>query len=225
MITVAGVADQDVAVLGLGRSGLSAARALRAGGATALCWDDNPAARDAAEAEGFACRDLHGPGAFDDVAALIVSPGIAHLYPAPNPVVAAALRAGVPVDNDIGLFFRSFATLGLGKFRQHAACDRHHRIKRQIHHLGPDPPYPDRRAGRRSWRAISSAACWISIRGDGEVVVLELSSYQTDLARALTPDIAVFTNLSPDHQDRHGGIGGYFAAKRACLPKAARTAR
>jgi UDP-N-acetylmuramoylalanine--D-glutamate ligase len=46
------------------------------------------------------------------------------------------------------------------------------------------------------------------------VVVLELSSYQTDLARALTPDIAVFTNLSPDHLDRHHGLGGYFAAKR-----------
>jgi len=45
-------------------------------------------------------------------------------------------------------------------------------------------------------------------------VVLELSSYQTDLARALTPDVAVFTNLSPDHLDRHGGMGGYFAAKR-----------
>jgi UDP-N-acetylmuramoylalanine--D-glutamate ligase len=44
--------------------------------------------------------------------------------------------------------------------------------------------------------------------------VRELSSYQTDLARALTPDIAVFTNLSPDHLDRHGGLGGYFAAKR-----------
>jgi UDP-N-acetylmuramoylalanine--D-glutamate ligase len=45
-------------------------------------------------------------------------------------------------------------------------------------------------------------------------VVLELSSYQTDLARAMTPDVAVFTNLSPDHLDRHGGMGGYFAAKR-----------
>ena len=49
---------------------------------------------------------------------------------------------------------------------------------------------------------------------DGEVVVLELSSYQTELARALTPDVAVWTNLSPDHLDRHGGMGGYFAAKR-----------
>src|SRR5690606_14306933 len=49
---------------------------------------------------------------------------------------------------------------------------------------------------------------------DGEVVVLELSSYQTDLARALTPDVAVLTNMSPDHLDRHAGPGGYFAAKR-----------
>ena len=47
-----------------------------------------------------------------------------------------------------------------------------------------------------------------------EVLVLELSSYQTALARSLTPDVAVFTNLSPDHLDRHGGMGGYFAAKR-----------
>ena len=46
------------------------------------------------------------------------------------------------------------------------------------------------------------------------MIVLELSSYQTELARALTPDMAVFTNLSPDHLDRHGGMGGYFAAKR-----------
>jgi len=44
--------------------------------------------------------------------------------------------------------------------------------------------------------------------------VLELSSYQTDLARSLTPDVAVWTNLSPDHLDRHAGLGGYFAAKR-----------
>ncbi|MEL6266375.1 MAG: UDP-N-acetylmuramoyl-L-alanine--D-glutamate ligase, partial [Pseudomonadota bacterium] len=49
---------------------------------------------------------------------------------------------------------------------------------------------------------------------DGGIVVLELSSYQTEVARVLAPDIAVFLNLSPDHLDRHGGMGGYFAAKR-----------
>ena len=50
--------------------------------------------------------------------------------------------------------------------------------------------------------------------GEGEIIVLELSSYQIELARSLAPDIAVLTNLTPDHLDRHGGLGGYFAAKR-----------
>ena len=53
MIPVKGVTGQNVAVLGLGRSGLATARALREGGAEAICWDDNPAARESAEAEGF----------------------------------------------------------------------------------------------------------------------------------------------------------------------------
>ena len=45
MIPVRGYNGHEIAVLGLGRSGLVAARALAAGGATPICWDDNPAAR------------------------------------------------------------------------------------------------------------------------------------------------------------------------------------
>lgn len=110
MIPVRGVEGHCVAVLGLGRSGLSAARALRAGGADVLCWDDNPGAREGAAEEGFDIRQFRAAEDFADVASLIVSPGIPHLYPEPNKVVAAAQEAGVPVDNDIGLFFRSLAT-------------------------------------------------------------------------------------------------------------------
>ena len=43
MIPVSDFAGHRVLVLGLGRSGLSAARALRAGGAEVLCWDDGAA--------------------------------------------------------------------------------------------------------------------------------------------------------------------------------------
>ncbi|WP_204113665.1 UDP-N-acetylmuramoyl-L-alanine--D-glutamate ligase [Shimia biformata] len=215
MNPVRGYEGATLAVLGLGRSGLATARALVAGGAAPVCWDDNPDARARAEAEGFSCRDLLEPGAFDGIAALIVSPGIPHLYPAPNPVVAAALAAGVPVDNDIGLFFRSFAgpewdgydtapkviavTGSNGKSTTSAL----------IHHVLET-------AGRRTQLAgnIGRGVLDLEPAEDGEVVVLELSSYQTELARALTPDVAVFTNLSPDHLDRHGGMGGYFAAKR-----------
>jgi UDP-N-acetylmuramoylalanine--D-glutamate ligase len=215
MIPMAGMAGQQVAVLGLGRSGLSAARALRAGGAVPVCWDDNPAAREQADTEGLACRDLTRDGAFADVAALIVSPGIPHLYPAPNPVVAAALRAGVPVDNDNGLFFRSFATRDWERFdtapRVVAVTGSNGKSTTAalIHHILTE-------SGRRAQLAgnIGRGVLDLDPPDDGEVVVLELSSYQTELARALTPDIAVFTNLSPDHLERHGGIGGYFAAKR-----------
>ncbi len=215
MIPVVGFKGEKVAVLGLGRSGLATARALREGGAEAVCWDDNPAARDAAEAEGFACRSLTRDDAFDDIASLIVSPGIPHLYPTPNPVVKKALMAGVPVDNDIGLFFRSFATRDWDKFEQMpkvvavTGSNGKSTTVALLHHILEE-------AGRDSQLAgnIGRGVLDIDPPGDGGVVVLELSSYQTDLARALTPDIAVFTNLSPDHLDRHHGMGGYFAAKR-----------
>ncbi|MFK7879089.1 UDP-N-acetylmuramoyl-L-alanine--D-glutamate ligase [Roseobacter sp.] len=215
MIPVRGLEGRNIAVLGLGRSGLSAARALQAGGATPICWDDMPAARDKAEAEGFHCRPLQAARDFEEIARLIVSPGIPHLYPAPNPVVAAALAAGVPVDNDIGLFFQSFATSEWDNFdvvpRIIAVTGSNGKSTTSalIHHILSEVKRPCQLAGN-----IGRGVLDIDPAVDGEVVVLELSSYQTELARSLTPDIAVFTNLSPDHLDRHAGIGGYFAAKR-----------
>lgn len=215
MIPVRGYRDEQVAVLGLGRSGLTAARALAEGGAIPLVWDDNAAAREVAEAEGFTLRDLRKSGAFEDVAALITSPGIPHLYPAPNPVIAAALEAGVPVDNDIGLFFRSFATEEWHRFdtppRVIAVTGSNGKSTTAalLHHILESAGKPAQLAGN-----IGRGVLDLDPPGDGHVVVLELSSYQTELARALTPDVAVFTNLSPDHLDRHAGMGGYFAAKR-----------
>ena len=50
-------------------------------------------------------------------------------------------------------------------------------------------------------------------QGAQTVYVLELSSYQIDLLETLAPDVAVLTNLSPDHLDRHGDMAGYVAAK------------
>ncbi|WP_299670736.1 UDP-N-acetylmuramoyl-L-alanine--D-glutamate ligase [uncultured Roseobacter sp.] len=215
MIPVRGLQNHTVAVLGLGRSGLSAARALAAGGAVPICWDDNPAAKARAEAEGFTCRPFKSARDFDEIARLIVSPGIPHLYPDPNPVVAAALEAGVPVDNDIGLFFQSFATEAWARFdvapRVVAVTGSNGKSTTSalIHHILEHAGRPCQLAGN-----IGRGVLDLEPPVEGEVVVLELSSYQTELARSLTPDVAVFTNLSPDHLDRHGGMGGYFAAKR-----------
>jgi UDP-N-acetylmuramoylalanine--D-glutamate ligase len=47
-----------------------------------------------------------------------------------------------------------------------------------------------------------------------DVVVLELSSFQLDLAGAFRPDIGLLLNISPDHLDRHGTLAAYTQAKQ-----------
>jgi UDP-N-acetylmuramoylalanine--D-glutamate ligase len=214
MIPVQGYQDHKVAVLGLGRSGLATARALQAGGAIPLLWDDSPESRQKAEDQGFTCTDLSRNATWEGIATLITSPGIPHLYPKTHPVIARAMELGIPVDNDIGLFFRSLATAEWDKYEQppRVICVTGSNGKSTttalIHHLLQAAGRPSQMAGN-----IGRGVLDIDPPEDGSTVVLELSSYQTDLARALTPDIAVFTNLSPDHLDRHNGMGGYFAAK------------
>ena len=215
MIPVRGYTGCKVAVLGLGRSGLTAARALRAGGAEPIVWDDNEKSRIAADAEDFVILDLNKNSSWQDIVCLIVSPGISHLYPAPHPIVLKAWQNGVVVDNDIGLFFRSFATQEWDNFdvMPKVICVTGSNGKSTttalIAHLLEGSNRKVVVAGN-----IGRGVLDIPPAQDGTIVVLELSSYQIDLARALAPDIAVFINLSPDHLDRHNGMGGYFYAKR-----------
>lgn len=215
MIPVQGFSGQTVAVLGLGRSGLATVAALQAGGADVVVWDDSPDAQDKADLAGATLKNLTKQGAFDDIATLITSPGIPHLYPEPHPAIAQAYAQGCPVDNDIGLFFRSFATSEWNNFDTIpkviavTGSNGKSTTSALIHHILEEAGRPTQLAGN-----IGRGVLDLDEAHDGEVIVLELSSYQTDLARALTPDVAVFTNLSPDHLDRHAGYGGYFAAKR-----------
>ena len=215
MIPVRGVKGARIGVLGLGRSGLTVAKALEAGGATALCWDDSEEARNAASDAGLTVHDLSKADAWIGMSRLVVSPGIPHLFPQPNRLVERAVGEGVALDNDIGLFFQSLATPEWDRFevapRVVAVTGSNGKstVAALLHHCLQV-------AGRESQLAgnIGRGVFDIEPPSDGGVIVLELSSYQTELARSLTPDVAVFTNLSPDHLDRHGGFGGYFAAKR-----------
>ena len=215
MIPVRGYAGARVGVLGLGVSGLATAAALEAGGAVPVCWDDNEAACAKAEAAGYEVADLTKDRPFEDLAALIVSPGIPHLYPAPHAAIVKAWEHGVVVDNDVGLFFQSFAQQEWDQFEKYPSVvcitgsNGKSTTSALLHHILEESGRPTQLGGN-----IGVGALGLNPARDGEVVVLELSSYQIELARALQPDVAVFLNLSPDHLDRHGGIGGYFAAKK-----------
>ncbi|MGV1015682.1 MAG: UDP-N-acetylmuramoyl-L-alanine--D-glutamate ligase, partial [Methyloceanibacter sp.] len=105
MIPVTIFAGRDVAVQGLGLSGLATARALKAGGANVFAWDDKEVARQEAAAEGFAVEDLGGAD-WSRFAALVLAPGIPLTHPAPHWSVAKGREAGVEVIGDIELFFR-----------------------------------------------------------------------------------------------------------------------
>ncbi len=215
MIPVKGYSGKRVGVLGLGRTGLATAAALQAGGALPLCWDDNPASRALAEVEGYDVADLSRPREAESLDLLITSPGIPHLYPEAHKAIQAAWDAGVPVDNDIGLFFQSFASDEWGSFDRYpkvvciTGSNGKSTTSALLHHILQHAKRPSQLGGN-----IGKAVLSLDEASDGEVAVIELSSYQTDLARTLQPDVAIFLNLSPDHLDRHNGIGGYFAAKK-----------
>src|SRR3954471_16143159 len=106
MIPVRGFEGKTVAVFGLARTGLTAARALVAGGANVALWDDKPAARAAAEAEGFTLTDLHTAD-WSEFAAIMLSPGVPLTHPQPHWTVERARETGVEIVSDVELFART----------------------------------------------------------------------------------------------------------------------
>ena len=214
MIPAQNVKNASYVVLGVGRSGLSAAAALKAGGAKTWCLDDNINNLKKAESLGFICT-VPDKINWDIIDVLLVSPGVPHHYPRPHVVVAEAIKNGVAIDNDIGLFFKSMGSADWSKY--HAipkivsvtGSNGKSTTSALIHHILQCENRPSQLAGN-----IGKGVFDLEPLTDGETIILELSSYQTEVANSLTPDVAVFTNFTPDHLDRHGGIGGYFAAKK-----------
>src|ERR687892_649194 len=102
MLAVPSMHDKTVAVLGLGRSGLSVCRALAQSGVRIWAWDDAYERRAGAAAAGTPIVDLALCN-WDRVDRLVLSPGIAHRYPRPHRLVQRARAAGVEVVGDIEL--------------------------------------------------------------------------------------------------------------------------
>ncbi|HEX3942535.1 MAG TPA: UDP-N-acetylmuramoyl-L-alanine--D-glutamate ligase [Rhizomicrobium sp.] len=215
MIVPRNLGNQDVGVFGLARTGVSAARALIAGGARVYAWDDGEASRRGAEELGARVLSMEA-WPWERLSALILSPGVPLTHPAPHTVVDAARNAGVVVIGDMELFAREIrstaplvAVTGTnGKSTSTAlighilsACGYVAEIGGNIGKpvLDLDPPEP-----RTAY-------------------VLEVSSYQIELSPSLSPDVAVLTNISPDHLDRHGSMENYAAVKARLLQQTSKS--
>jgi UDP-N-acetylmuramoylalanine--D-glutamate ligase len=211
MIPITEYAGRDVAVYGLGRTGLAAAKALAAGGARVHAWDDGEAARLKAEFEGVAVSDINKRD-WQKIAALVLSPGIPYKFPQPHRLVRMAEMMNVPVVGDMELFARAVQALpekGRPKIVGITGTNGKSTTTALIGHIL-------REAGRdvRIGGNIGTGVLDMAPLNANAIYVLELSSYQLDLVDSLRCDVSVFLNISPDHLDRHGGMDGYVDAKK-----------
>ena len=204
MIDLGFLTGKTVAVLGLGKSGMSTARALSAAGATVLAWDDSrpdaAAALDSVTAADLQEADL------TQAAMLVLSPGIPRCNPAPHVVVARAHEAGCPIVSDIDL---------LGQARPDArylgitGTNGKSTTTALVGHILTKTGPPTQIGGNLGIPALSLKP----LDADGWYV-LELSSYQLETISAVEWDIGLLINVAPDHLDRYADMDGYVDTKR-----------
>lgn len=208
MIPATTFAGRRVAVFGLGLSGVAAARALQAGGADVLAWDDGEAARAKAEAAALALHDLAAAD-WTGIAALVLAPGVPLTHPEPHWSVRKAHDAGVEVIGDTELFFRERAKASSrAKVVVITGTNGKSTTTALTAHLLEA-------GGKRVALGgnIGRAVLELPPFADDLVYVLELSTFQIDLTPSLAPNAAALLNITPDHLDRHGTIENYAAIK------------
>ena len=205
MITVTTFANKSIGVLGLGNSGLSAVRALVAGGSDVWAWDDIKEKRDIAENAGIRLTDLYKSD-LSKIDTLILSPGIPDQYPEPHLLTVRAKEAGCEIICDIDLLARvntEARFIGIsgtnGKSTTTALIGHILKSANQEVEIGGNYGIP--------------ALDLMPLDKNG-TYVLEISSYQLERVPSMKLDIAILLNISTDHLERHGGMEGYIAAKK-----------
>jgi UDP-N-acetylmuramoylalanine--D-glutamate ligase len=213
VIPITTCAGKKVAVFGLGGSGLVSARALMAGGADVVGWDDNAASVGKANVAGIPTADLRRAD-WSKIASLVLAPGVPLTHPAPHWVVALAQKAGVEVIGDIELFCRERKRHAPGApFVAITGTNGKSTTTALIAHLAASAGMDTQLGGNIGTAILSLAPPQPNNIKSLRAHVIECSSYQIDLAPSLDPSIGILINLSEDHLDRHGGMEHYAAVK------------
>jgi UDP-N-acetylmuramoylalanine--D-glutamate ligase len=196
-------------VVGLARSGVSAALALQARGQEVVGVDSGPAGTpaldEAVERLSAAGVETHLDASGDAFAAragtLIKSPGV----PQNAPIVAAARARGIPVLGELELGWRLLES----EFIAVTGTNGKTTTTEWIGHIHREAAVPVAVAGNVGTAVTSLVG---SVSGEA-TIVCEASSFQLEDTLAFSPEVAVLLNLAPDHLDRHGTYADYVAAK------------
>ena len=196
-------------VVGLARSGVAAALALRARGEEVIGCDagapEEPTLQRAAgrlrEAGVEVHLDASGAALVAHAGTLIKSPGV----PQDAPAVLAARRRELPVYGELELAWRLLGN----EFIAVTGTNGKTTTTEWIGHVHREAGLPVAVAGNVG-TAVSSLVG--ALPGDA-TVVCEASSFQLEDSVAFSPEAAVLLNLAPDHLDRHPSYDDYVAAK------------
>ena len=201
-----------VAVIGLGKSGVAATRLLAREGVRVYASDasDHPYGGDALRT----LRTLRGVtldvGRHDlaqirGAAAVIVSPGV----PPEAPPLAAAREARVPILSEIDLGFRALSGSGTRCIAITGTNGKTTTTALVAHLLRQAGLYAE--AAGNIGRPLSD----IALQNDHyQWLAVEVSSFQLHDSPHFAPEIAILTNLAPDHLDRYASVEAYYADKR-----------
>ncbi|HEY2009784.1 MAG TPA: UDP-N-acetylmuramoyl-L-alanine--D-glutamate ligase [Rhizomicrobium sp.] len=220
MIAAKAFAHRTVAVFGLARTGLGAVRALVAGGTSVIAWDDSSTARDLGGQAGAQIMPWR-EWPWEKIAALVLSPGVPLTHPKPHGVVEHANNARVPVIGDVELFARDIRPNpdlpGKSPVIAITGTNGKSTTTALVGHILKQCGFDAQIGGN-----IGNSVLELSPPSPKTVYVLEMSSFQIDLAPGLVPDVALLSNLSPDHIDRHGSMENYAAIKARLMRQTAR---
>lgn len=215
MTPVSSFEGKRVALFGLGGSGFATARALTAGGADVVAWDDNPLARARAGNAGINVGDLDGQD-WRDFSSLILAPGVPLTHPAPHWSVVKAREAGIEIIGDIELFSRERALRAPdAPFIAITGTNGKSTTTALIGHILEEAGMDVQIGGN-----LGTPILELEPPAANRIHVIECSSFQIDLAPTLKPTVGILLNISPDHIDRHGSMANYAAVKEQLVANA-----
>jgi UDP-N-acetylmuramoylalanine--D-glutamate ligase len=204
---VAYEAASRVLVVGLGRSGLAAARLAAADGSEVWVTD----LRLEHEMADEVCELPSGTRTFfgghpeiclEGVELVVVSPGV----PPEVPLLSAARRLGLEIRAEVEFAWLHQPSAPLAAVTgSNGKSTVTELVARMLSNAGVEVG-----AGGN----LGTAASELVLDGGWQSWVLEISSFQAELLTAMRPRAAVFLNLSQDHLERHPDVDAYLEAKR-----------
>lgn len=193
----------SIAVLGLGKTGISVARYFAGQGESVWGIDDNGALDPAGLGPYF--QELFLGGSlpdFSQVSRFFISPGVDPLHPAAK----AALAKGLGLEGELELAF------SLAKGRRVIAITGTNGKSTTTSLLGAIY----KQAGLKVGVGGNLGTPFLDLATDPqdfEAFIVEVSSYQLETTRRFKPKVAALLNVTEDHLDRYPSFKEYLNAK------------